>query len=513
MAPLAFDPVRFSNRVFARLVVLKRRSLMRRGGERFLTAEEACAIAGVPSSQIPQCFAPQRRLTLITAWPVGVIAGSMFVHLAEDAETLCDVAMSNGAVLILSQRQIKNYPCLIVPDAANAYVRICSTLKGRTPVRTVAVTGSIGKTTTKEMLNAVYKQHFRTVFTNPDNSNMYYMIGHYTQLLPQGCERYIQECHEGDPGSAATISRMIEPDIAIVTNIGDSHAERFGTTGDLVREVSGIVAGMPCDGTVVYSLDCPNLRRADFRRTTVTIGIRNPDADYVAEDIAVDETGTRFRVTAAEGLFNVQLSISGEHNVYNALLVWAAARADGIPPDQIAAGLRAYRPHGVRQNIAQASRNRRIHIDCYNAAPQSMASAIANLSSQSTPGPAGRRVAILGNMEELGERSREQHRDVGRLVADSPIDVLITQGDKAADIGAAAELAGGTKVIHASDRKALVAAIRAEARPGDAVLLKASHSMHFDQVLRQTFPGVYLRHIVPDMAKSVLRRFAIAARQ
>lgn len=512
MAPrFALDPVRVSNRAFAGLTLARRRALMRRGSERFLTATEVCGVVGVPAAAIPEGVDPDRPLSLITAWPVGVLRGSMFVHLEEDPESLCDEAIRSGASLVLSQRQIKDHPCLIVPDTTDAYVRLCANLKRQTPARTIAVTGSIGKTTTKEMLAEVYRQHFRSVFVNPDNSNMYYMIGHYTQLLPGGCERYIQECHEGDFGSASTISRMIEPDIAIVTNIGDSHAARFGTTDNLIREVAAITAGMHVNGTVVYSLDCQNSRKADFQRAVVSVGVHNNEADYVAEDVASDEGGIRFRVRSREGTETVELGITGEHNVYSALLVWAAARLDGVPTETIAAGLRAYRAHGVRQNVVRAG-SKVIHVDCYNAAPQSMASALARLSSQPTPRPGGSRIAVLGNMEELGPQSVEQHREVGALVARSPIDVLITCGDKAADIADRAR-EGTSKVIHTTELRSLVAALRREAKPGDAVLLKASHSMHFDRALLGAFPAVYARHILVDQAHSVMRRFAIAVRQ
>lgn len=507
---MSFDMVRTSNRVFTRAAALKRQRLTHTQPDRFLSLRQVCDLLGLDVGTVRTARFPlsDRPLPLITAWPVGVMKGSVFVHLPEDDPVLCDEAMRNGASLIISNVQVKDYPCVLVPDATAAYVRLCAALKERRPIRTVAVTGSIGKTTTKEMVGEVYRQHFRHTFANPDNTNMYYMIGHFTQLLPSDCDRYIQECHEGDPGSARTISQMIEPDIAIVTNIGLSHAMRFKDVDDLIGEVAQISAGMPLNGKVIVNADDENSVRADLGRPVVTVGIVDQTADYVAENIRTDETGTDFIIRSSDGAENVRLNILGEHNVYNALLTWAAARADQIPADRIVAGLANYRPRGVRQNTVKAGRNNTVYIDCYNASPASMRSALSTLASNPSH---GRRLAVLGNMEELGATSVQEHQAIGALVAESSIDTLITYGDKAKDIAASA-LEHGSRLLvrHAEDFAELVSLVKETVKPGDAVLLKASHSMGFENLLKKAFPDAYARHVVPVNAGSVLRRLKIA---
>lgn len=507
------DLVRTSNRIFTRAAALKRHLLAYTQPERFLSIRQVCELLGIDVGNAtgPQFPPPDRILPLVTAWPVGVMKGAMFVHLPEDDPALCDQAMRHGASLILSNVQLKDYPCLIVPDATAAYVCLCAALKERRPVRTVAVTGSIGKTTTKEMLGEVYRQHFRHIFVNPDNTNMYYMIGHFTQLLPSDCDGYIQECHEGDPGSARVISQMIEPDIAIVTNIGLSHAMRFKDVDDLIAEVAQITAGMRANGTVVVNADDENSRRADFGRPVVTVGIVDRTADFVAESIRTDDTGTNFTIRFEEGSVEARLNVLGEHNVYNALLTWAAARVDQIPVDRIVAGLASYRPRGVRQNTVEAGRHNTVHIDCYNASPASMRSALSLLAANPTP---GRRVAVLGNMEEIGATSVQEHRAIGEFLTQSPIDVLVTYGDKAKDIAtSAAEHSSQLHVLHTESFTQLVSVVKTTVKPGDAVLLKASHSMDFEHLLMRVFPDAYARHVVPVNAGSVLRRLKIACDQ
>lgn len=507
---MSLDLVRSSNRVFTRAAALKRQRMARTQPGRFLSLRQVCDLLDldVGMARGPQFPPLDRLLPLVTAWPVGVMKGAIFVHLPEDDPELCDQAMRYGASLIISSVQVKDYPCLIVPDGTAAYVRLCAALKERRPVRTVAVTGSIGKTTTKEMIGEVYREHFRCTFVNPDNTNMYYMIGHFTQLLPSGCDRYIQECHEGDPGSARAISLMIEPNIAIVTNIGLSHAMRFKDVDDLIAEVAQITAGMPVNGKVIVNADDENSRRADFGRPVVTVGIVDQAADYVAENIRTDETGTSFLIRSNKESEEVRLNVLGEHNVYNALLTWAAARVDQIPADRIVAGLANFRPRGVRQNRVKAGRHNTVYIDCYNASPASMRSALNSLAANPTR---GRRIAVLGNMEEIGTTSVQEHRAIGESLAQSPIDVLVAYGEKANDIAtSAAEHSTRLHVLHTDDFSELVSLVRSTVQPGDAVLLKASHSMNFEHLLRKVFPDAYARHVVTANAGSVLRRLKIA---
>ena len=175
------------------------------------------------------------------------------------------------------------------------------------------------------------------------------------------------------------------------------------------------------------------------------------------------------------------------------------------------AGLANYRPRGVRQNTVKAGRNNTVYIDCYNASPASVRSALSTLASNPSH---GRRVAVLGNMEELGATSVQEHQAIGVLVAGLSIDTLITYGDKARAIStSAAEQGAHLRVLHTEDFTELVSMVKKAVNPGDAVLLKASHSMNFEHLLKRVFPDAYARHVVPVNASSVLRRFKIARDQ
>ena len=507
------DLIKTGTRAFGKLVFYKRKSLIRKTPERFLSIRQVCKLLQieplVTGGNRVDLDAP---LTIITAWPTVAVKGCLFVQLPEEKPSSVDEAVRNGASVILTERPIKNYPCIVVKDAVSADCLLCAELKRRRNIPTTAVTGSVGKTTTKEMIAQIYKKHFRNVFWSIDNYNMYYNTGYFTQLLPTGCKRHIQEVNEGDPGSARMISKMIEPEIAIITNIGVSHMSHFKDENDLIHEVCAISSGMPENGTVIINGDCENTKKGMFDKRTVSVGIKNKAADYVADNIESDETGSSFTVTSAEGKTRVRLNIIGRHNIYNALLAFAAAKTAGVPTPVIVQSLARYKPKGVRQNTVKTGKHNVLFIDCYNASPNSMESAINNLCSHALPKKGGRRIAVLGNMEELGDVSVEQHRAVGDLVARSKVDILITYGDKAAEIADRAN-AGALKVFHTTDFGSLVKTVRDTVKPGDAVLLKASHAMGFEIVLKKAFPAVYYKYIQIDKMKSLFRKFKIAMKQ
>lgn len=508
------DLFKSGTRAFGKLVYYKRKSLIRKAPERFLSVRQICELLQIekPSVNSDSRLNLDAPLTIITAWPTVAVKGCLFVQLPDDKLSSADEAVRNGASIILTEKPIKNYPCLVVKDAVSADCLLCAELKRRRNIPTTAVTGSVGKTTTKEMVAQIYKKHYRNVFWSIDNYNMYYNAGYFTQLLPTGCKRHIQEVNEGDPGSARMISKMIEPEIAIITNIGVSHMAHFKDENDLINEVCAISSGMPVDGTVIINGDCENTKKGVFDKRTVSVGVENKAADYVAENIEPDETGISFTVRSAEGKTRVRLNIVGRHNIYNALLAFAAAKTADVPTPVIVQSLARYKPKGIRQNTVKTRKGILLYIDCYNASPISMESAIISLCSFPAHRKGGRRIAVLGNMEELGDVSIEQHRAVGDLVARSKVDVLITYGDKAAEIADRANT-GALEVFHTTYFGNLVKTIRDTVKPGDAVLLKASHAMGFEIVLKKAFPAVYYRYIQIDKMKSLFRKLKIAMKQ
>lgn len=506
--------VKVSARVFSRVSYIKRRRLQHSTPERFLSIREICNILDIamPAGAYVNKLDFDKPLSIITAWPMGAMKGCMFVQFSYEDTSFADESIKNGATVILAEEQIKGYPCIIVQDTVEAYRELCATLKRLRKIPTIAITGSIGKTTTKEMVNIIFQKQYKNVFCNPNNTNMYYIIGHFIQLIPAESEIYIQESHEGNPDSACIISKMIEPDISIITNINNSHLENFKDENDLIKGVCDISCGMPENGIVIINLDNDSLETAEFNHRVITIGIKNKSADYVAEIISSDETGITFNIRSSEGDVEARLNIIGDHNVYNALLAYAAARAKNIPSSIIISSIASYKSKGVRQNAVKAGRNNLLYIDCYNASPKSVESAIKNLCSNPTPGKGAKRIAVLGNMEELGNITQTQHRLVGDTVSKSSIDVLITYGDKAKEIAAYSK-AVNLEVYHATDFNNLIYLIKKNLKPGDAILLKASHSMNFERCISKIFPFTYFRHIGLDLTKSFFHRLKMALLQ
>lgn len=506
--------IKLTNRLLSKVSYMKRKKLRLHYPERFLSIRDVCNILNVPlpSGAYFSNLNVDKPLSIISGWSMGAMKGCMFIQFPDEDTTLSDEAMSNGAMVILAEKQIRNYPCIIVQDTISAYCILCNTLKRTRKIFTIAVTGSVGKTTTKEMLNMIYQNQNKNVFCNPNNTNMYYIIGHLIQLIPDRCKKYIQEAHEGEPDSSRIISQMIEPDVSIITNIENSHLANFKDENDLMKGVCDITCGMPENGIVIINSDCDNLKNATFNKKVVTFGINDKSADYVAENIISDETGIRFTVRSQEGDVEVRLNIIGEYNAYNALAAYAAARADNIPSSSIIRSLAGYKPKGVRQNTVKAGHNNLLYIDCYNASPKSMESAIKNLCSHPTPKKGAKRIAVLGNMEELGDISNEQHCLVGEMVSRSSVDVLITYGKKAEEIAAHAKT-NNLKIYHTTDFKTLIHLIKENINTGDAILLKASHSVNFERCIRKVFPITYFRYIVTDFANGFYNRIKMAVWQ
>ena len=277
-------------------------------------------------------------------------------------------------------------------------------------------------------------------------------------------------------GEMRRLTHMVRPTIAVFTVIGDAHLEFLGDRPGVLRAKGEIFEGMDAGGLAVLNGDDPLLQAChpDMRR--VTYG-KDPTNDVWADDICSDGVhGLRFTVHHPEGAFEAEIAEYGAHLVYAALAAAAVGLALGMRPGEIAEGFRHYKTVGNRARVIDAG-GLKIVSDCYNANPNSMRAAIDSLA-----GIEGRKVAILGDMLELGDASEALHRGVGEYAARGGVDLVIGCGALANAVAEGAEYAGGQALYYA-DRDALIADLPKIVRPGDVVLVKASHSLAFERIV------------------------------
>lgn len=380
---------------------------------------------------------------------------------------------------------------IVVSDTVNALCKIASEYKKRFDCFTVGVTGSVGKTTTKEFVASVLERKFRTYKTEGNHNSV---IGMPLSVMEMqnDTEAAVFEMGMSGFGEISLMSRAARPNIGVITTIGSSHIELLGTRENILKAKTEIIDGLEENGILLLSGDEPLLLSADKKgRKCLYVAIDNRDADFRALNIRTEISKTTFDLLYDGKIYsNIEIPIMGQHNVYAALFAFAVGILSGMTADEIRGGLASFRSPGMRQHIYDVSGITIIE-DCYNASPESMRSAIdvlAELSAKKSARP----VALLGDMLELGERSPAMHADVGEYLARKGCKVLFTYGTLAENIAAsAAENGMSPENIYVNrdkdNRHTTEDMLLHALKKGDVLLLKASRGMaveHFAEYIK-----------------------------
>ncbi len=392
-------------------------------------------------------------------------------------------AIKNGAKRILCSEQIEDYPCLIVPEKS-AYDDTLAILK---PIRkqydftAVEITGSYGKTTTSTLIQEMLNTKYKLFGHDGRNTNTLPQAVYRLFKVEKDCEYYVQEASEapafGVPGS---ISRIVLPKIALITNIGNSHIETMGSQEKIMESCLSLQKGMPDDGVLVLNGDDKMLRTVESDHKIVYYGYENEDVDYFATNIRETEEGIMFDVVNDGEVTPVTLHCLGVHNVQNAVGAFAVGRLAGMTAEEAAAGLGEYRPQGIRQNLV-SSKGYNFYLDCYNASEESMKSSMDTVASIAVA-PGGHRIAVLADIMELGDKAEELHRSVGRYVCNSNIETLICYGENSKFIAQEAEKNPAIKVLHMESHQEIIDYLKENATDKDLILLKGSNAMELQNV-------------------------------
>ena len=414
--------------------------------------------------------------------------GALFVALRgerTDGHRYLTSALESGAVACLTMEEpetlLPGKAYVLVEDTMTAIGQAAHAYLGRFPIPIIGITGSVGKTTTKDMVASVLSQHYRVLKTEGNFNNELGLPLTLFRLTSQD-QICVLEMGMNHFGEIDYLTRIARPDVAVITNIGDAHIENLGSRGGILRAKSEIFRYMEPGSLAVLNGDDPLLRTLE--------GAIGPDIVFYGEDHEPPYAATSVHQLGAKGLactirtprdtFDVTVPALGAHMIYPVLAACAIGERYGLTTEELIAGIRAFVPTKMRMNIIHQGALT-ILDDTYNANPQSMRAALEVLAHSGGT----RRVAILGDMFELGTLGPELHRSVGEFAGQvGGIDALLAIGDLAWNIYDAASQSDVPDVFYAPNKEEALALLPGLVQPGGVVLVKASRGMAFEELTR-----------------------------
>ncbi|NUO56691.1 MAG: UDP-N-acetylmuramoyl-tripeptide--D-alanyl-D-alanine ligase [Hamadaea sp.] len=460
---------------------------------RMTLAEIASAVGGTLSEADPQAavtgpveYDTRRDLTggLFVAFPGANVDGHDFAARA----------VADGATAVLGTRAVPGVPMVLVDDALTAIGRLARAVLDRLPQLTViGITGSSGKTSTKDMIGQLLSRLGPTV-APPGTFNNELGLPHTALMADEQTRFLVLEMGARGPGHLTYLCGIAPPKIGVVINVGVAHIGEFGSQDKIAEAKGELVEALPADGVAVLNVDDPRVAAMASRTHARVVGVGIADrrggaraetpgvqsAEVRADDVTLDGLGRpAYKLIWPEGETAVTLTVAGAHQVGNSLAAAAVARAAGMTVTECGDGLSTLRAVSSRRmDVFDRADGVTVIDDSYNANPASTAAALRALAAlgNAPDGPARRTVAVLGYHAELGEHERSGHEEVGRIAAETDVSLLVVVGDNAAPIrdGATAVARWGGDSVLVSDQDAAVALLGERLRPGDVVLVKGS---------------------------------------
>ena len=418
---------------------------------------------------------------------------SMFVAIRGervDGHSYISNVVKAGCRCVIAERvplDVKGIAVIIVQDSIRAIRDIAEYIKAQVDVKTVAITGSVGKTTTKEFISSVLDRKYN-LYKTEGNFNSTIGMPMSMLELSQRNDAAVFEMGMSGLGEIEFMSEAARPDIAVITNIGSSHLEMLGSRENIRRAKMEITAGLKDGGTLFLNGDEPLLQGHESDRYNVVyFGMKNDECDYFASNIRNNDGGLVFDMRTPTGEYkDIQINLVGAHNVYNAMVAFSTGLKMNMTEADIREGLLSYKAAKMRQNIYNIGGITVIE-DCYNASPESMNAAI-NVLDETAKVKGGRKIALLGDMRELGTTTATLHAGVGSYLAEKKPDFLFTYGELSSENLANGAVNNGMseKQIFRSpvtDAEAVGKKLLSVLKEGDVLLVKASRGLAAENVL------------------------------
>lgn len=418
-----------------------------------------------------------------------IIEGCLFICIKGenfDGNEFAAKAIESGAAAVICERDMGlKEKQIVVENSRTALLELAGYYRSLFNIPVIGITGSVGKTTTKEMTHAVMSAKFNTL-KNEGNLNNEIGVPLTLFRLDKSHEAAVIEMGMSGFGEISRMTAAVRPDAAIISNIGVSHIEKLGSREGILKAKLEILESMKADSPLILNADNDMLKTVEANgRPLIWYGIENEICEYRAKNVVSDESGSEFILENGEEEFKAELPCSGIHNVYNALAAAAAGKHFGISESEALEALKKYVPSGMRQRITKKNGITFIE-DCYNASPDSQAAAMAVLGSMN----AKRKIAVAGDMLELGSVSEKAHYDVGVRAAENKIDIMLTYGERAKETARGAKENGIENVMSFSDKAELTAKLLEMLLPGDAVLFKASRAMKLEDIIYSVYESL-----------------------
>lgn len=425
----------------------------------------------------------KREITMITTDSRQVTEGSLFVAIKGervDGNRFVPQAYESGALCCISEEKIKDArrPYIVVESCYQALKDMAKLYRSRMDIPIVGITGSVGKTTTKEMIASVLSERFHTLKTNGNFNNE---VGVPLTLfrLRKEHEAAVVEMGISEFGEMTRLSDIVRPEFCVITNIGQCHLENLHDRDGVLRAKTEIFSSMNPQGSIFLNGDDDKLVtvKAEGDRNLTFFGIENTDGVYAKDIVNLGLKGTRAVFVTPSGEMEIVIPVPGRHMVYNALAATAVALELGMSLEQVRDGIAKFKPIGGHSSILETKRYTILN-DCYNANPVSMKAGLDVLADA-----LGRKTAILGDMFELGKEEEKMHEEIGAYAAEKGIDVVICIGTLAKKIYEGAEKEKKSAVYYFATAEEAVSRLKELLCDGDTVLVKASHGMHLERIV------------------------------
>jgi len=395
-------------------------------------------------------------------------------------------AFTRKSMFIFSYKKLLPFvPHMIIEDPMEAHIKLTAWYREKyVPAKYIGITGSIGKTSTKDMLYYVLKEKYKTE-RSKRNNNVQVKIALGMMNIASDCEVFVQEIGGGRKFGASRHSRMILPDATIVTNIGTAHLGNYESQLELMEHKLMITDGMREDGVLFLNGDDPLLWTAKPGAKTVFFAIHNHDADYYADNIYEDDGITYFDIVHGAHIVHAKVNVLGEYNVLNAICAYAVAKHFGMNDEEITRGLLGFKTTGIRQNLISVG-GYRFFVDCYNASLASVGSSLSVLRKLK-PQEGGKRIAVVGDVTGVGEFQEEIDKEIAKIINEySDIDCVVCFGARASYIRQFIKREGKETLYieSADDFKRWMTEV---VRPQDVVMLKGSSKLKMDEKLDDYF--------------------------
>jgi len=413
------------------------------------------------------------------------VKGGLFVAIEGenfDGHDFIGAAVKEGAAAVLCRKAPDaDVPYILVDDTKAAYQKLAAYYRQKTGVKVVGITGSVGKTTTKDFTYLCFSAKYNTFKTQGNLNND---IGVPATLLS------IDACHQAavvemgmnHAGEISLLSKIAASDAAIITNVGVTHIENLGSRENILKAKLEILDGLKEGSPLIINADNDMLSGLDIKGFRLIRCSMEKKADVYANNIIETAEGSYFQVNVLGEKGSVKLPAAGRHNIINALLALAAGKVFDIPVEDMCKALQLYEPSGMRQRVKVVKGITFIE-DCYNASPDSVNASLSVLKNMTVK----RRIVVLGDMLELGDIAVSAHESIGKSAKDNNVDILFTYGELSKNTARTAIDSGVSEVYTFDSHDALAEKLYSILRSNDGVLVKGSRGMKLENVLNKLY--------------------------